>query len=401
VPDLLPFRGLRYAGSGLDAVTAPPYDVIDEDERAMLEARDPNNAVRLILPRDTPTTDRYTGAAACLARWRAEGVLRADDAPSLYAYRMRFTDAGSPRVTTGVIGALALAGTDDVLPHERTLPKARSDRLALLQATRANFDPIWGLSLGTGLTRAVEPTLAAVTARAIDDDGVVHELARIGDAEHIAAVQAAIAPAPIVLADGHHRYATARDYSAQHPGDAPAAAVMALVVELDDEQLCVHAIHRVLSGVPDTLRRDLAAGFDVVPTGPNDSATVEGLERRMGTAGGLGLVDREGTALLVPKPGVLGPALADEAPVVRGVDPACFDALVRPRLGDATIEYRSDAGLVAALVDKGAADAAVLLRPIPVTTIRQAALARVEMPEKSTYFAPKPRTGMVLRAFDA
>ncbi len=107
-------------------MTAPPYDVIDDDERAALEAADSRNAVRLILPRDTDGTDRYAAAAAMLAAWRADGTLAVDDQPHLYAYRMRFTDdEGRERETVGVIGALTLpaAGEDGgVLPHERTLP---------------------------------------------------------------------------------------------------------------------------------------------------------------------------------------------------------------------------------------------------------------------------------------
>ena len=164
VPDLAPFRGLRYTtGSDLTAVTAPPYDVIDADERAALLASDPNNSVRLILPDDS-SGDPYEGAATTLAKWRADGVLEVDPVPMLYAYRMEAPrPAGGTHRTVGVIGALALPGqvvpgealADDVLPHERTLPKAKSDRLALLRATRANFDPIWGLTLSTGLTELV------------------------------------------------------------------------------------------------------------------------------------------------------------------------------------------------------------------------------------------------------
>ena len=153
LPNLFPFRGLRYRGGpDLSAVTAPPYDVIDEADHVLLEQTDPHNAVRLILPRAAGGRDAYECAAAALAEWRGDGTLVLDDEPTLYWYRMSWTEPdGAARATQGVIGALELpeqAGAGDVLPHERTLPKARSDRLALLRATRANFDPIWGLSLG-------------------------------------------------------------------------------------------------------------------------------------------------------------------------------------------------------------------------------------------------------------
>jgi uncharacterized protein (DUF1015 family) len=153
VPRFLPFPGIRYRMNDITAVSAPPYDVIEPEARAALEARDPQNAVRLILP------DTYDAAAAALARWRDDGVLVTDDAPTFSIYRMDFTgDNGIPQRTTGVLGALAL--DDDgsgVMPHERTLPKAKTDRLELLRATRANLDPIWGLSLSGGLSSLLSP----------------------------------------------------------------------------------------------------------------------------------------------------------------------------------------------------------------------------------------------------
>ena len=162
MPRFLPFPGIRYGSRDISAVSAPPYDVIEPEARAALAARDPHNAVRLILP------DAYDAAAAALATWRDEGVLNADTAPTFSIYRMDFTgDDGIPQRTTGVLGALAL--DDDgsgVMPHERTLPKAKTDRLELLRATRANLDPIWGLSLAGGLSSHLSPGDAEPVLRA-------------------------------------------------------------------------------------------------------------------------------------------------------------------------------------------------------------------------------------------
>src|SRR5437879_1126361 len=184
VPELFPFPGLRYRLGSLDAdlgaVTAPPYDVIDEEGRARLEAAHPRNAVRLILPRDDEPGDGYQRAHDTFEEWRAAGVLAADE-PHLYVYRMTWTDeAGQTRRTTGVIGALELSppGEGSVLPHERTLAKAKSDRLDLLRAVRANLDPVWGLSLASGLSELFEPVIAAgePAAACVDDEGVEHRL---------------------------------------------------------------------------------------------------------------------------------------------------------------------------------------------------------------------------------
>ena len=228
--DFSPFAGVRYRGASaeLAALVAPPYDVIDEDQRATLEAADEHNAVRLILPRDASVEgDRYARAADTFAEWRASGVLAADPAPRFYAYRMEFTDPhGARRHTRGVIGALNLPepGDDDVLPHERTLPKAKSDRLALLRAMRVNVDPIWGLTLGSGLTALLEP--AAPLAACVDPDGVRHEIAAVDDPETIAAIRRVVGGAPLVLADGHHRFETALNYrnELRSAGIAPGGA---------------------------------------------------------------------------------------------------------------------------------------------------------------------------------
>ncbi|MGH9151512.1 MAG: DUF1015 family protein, partial [Acidimicrobiales bacterium] len=210
MPRFQPFAGVRYAppGGRLDDVVAPPYDVITADERAALVARSPYNAVRLELPADEGGRYRYQVAASLWATWRADGILRSDDQASFYVYRMGYRDAaGTPRQTTGVIGALALSTLDegDVLPHEHTTPKARADRLDLLRACRANLSPIWVLSTTPGLTELCELP-APPDARGTDADGVHHRLWRVSQPGLVEAIAAAVAAAPVIVADGHHRY---------------------------------------------------------------------------------------------------------------------------------------------------------------------------------------------------
>jgi uncharacterized protein (DUF1015 family) len=381
-------------------VSAPPYDVIEPEARAALEARDPENAVRLILP------DTYDAAAAAFARWRDDGVLVTDGAPTFSIYRMDFTgDDGLPQRTTGVLGALAL--DDDgsgVMPHERTLPKAKTDRLELLRATRANLDPIWGLSLHGGLSELLAPGNAEPDATAVDEEGFHHSLWRIEDPDRLRAISDAVGSELVVLADGHHRFETANNYRRERHAagldDPGADAIMTLIVELAPTQLCVRAIHRLLTGTRDVDPRAALAGpFFVHAAGPNVPEGVAALEVAMRDVGGLGLVDREGLALLMPT-AELELALTELPPELREVDSARFDAGVLPAVPGASLTYRNDAQTVAAAVAKGDADAAVLLRPVTVETIRAAAAADLRMPEKTTFFAPKPRTGMVFRSLD-
>jgi uncharacterized protein (DUF1015 family) len=422
VPEFLPFRGIRYAHSetnpdattpDIGPVAAPPYDVIDEDRRAILEAAHPRNAVRLILPREGDGgRDRYEVAAACLDEWRRTEVLVVDDPARFYLYEMLFHDEdGRYRRTHGVIGALTLPppGVDPaaggVLPHERTLTTAKSDRLSLLRATRANLDPIWVLSLGEGLSTLLVPHHLPLIAYCEDHEGVTHRLFPLTDPRRVDEVSEAIGAEPVVLADGHHRFETACTYRDERVAagvdDPGAGRIMAFAAELADDELSVRPIHRLLGGVRGIdVRRALGDAFTVADTGPNTPEGVVALRARMRDTGALGLVDRSGLALLHRARDLPDAQLSDLPEVLREVDSIRFDALARPALPDATVTFRSDAAAVAALVEKGVADAGVLLRPVTVAQIRAAAFAGVRMPEKTTYFSPKPRTGMVFRSLD-
>lgn len=416
VPDFQPFSGIHYDparfGAELSDLTAPPYDVIDDDRRSHLRARHDHNAVHLTLPEGTAGRDRYAHAGDLWRSWRDAGVLITDRRPAFYVYRVTFEDDLDQvtRQTTGVIGALEVCppGEGSVLPHERTMPKPRGDRLDLLRATRANLEPIWGLSLAAGLTGllAVE---GEPMARCADTRGSRHELFRIDDPARMAAITAAVASTPVVLADGHHRYETSlhfRDEQQPSGTGTGLGLIMTLVVELVDDQLAVQPIHRVVSDLvaPDALRRALAAGFDVRPLGANEPDVVVTLPRTMRDESAMVLIDAEGIALAVPRAGALDDRLAEhESGLVHGVDAARFEVGVAPALEalGASVTYRHDHVEVAEQVRKGVADAAVLLRAVDVSTIRAVAQAGERMPQKTTFFHPKPSTGLVFRSLDA
>jgi uncharacterized protein (DUF1015 family) len=392
MPRFEPFCGLRYDAARVDLsmVIAPPYDVIDPDERAQLAERHSANSVRVELPEPDPRSglDRYENAARLLAEWQDDGILVREPTPSLYAYRMTSPEG---HATNGVIGALGVdeTSTGSILPHERTLPKAKSDRLDLLRTTHVNTSPIWGLSLQAGLTdRFVQN--GAADLEATDDDKVHHELWRIDDPAVVEAVQAAVAAAPVVIADGHHRYETSRNFHGEEPGTSGSDAVMALVVELSAEQLEVGPIHRVLSGLPDGL--DLvdafASWFDVTRAGDCDGRTLAAL----GESESLALVLPSGAWLLSPK---------DGTPEAAGADlDSSMVALVIAELPDHELGFANSWQDAVGAVETEAAQAAVLLRPVSVQKIAEWAHAGRRMPPKTTYFRPKPRTGMVFRPLE-
>jgi len=414
VPELFPFPGLRYQraalrGSDLGDVTAPPYDVIDEEGRSQLEAAHPQNAVRLILPRDVEPGDRYDRARATFEQWRADGILAADDEPHLYVYRMAFTDeTGGPRRMIGVVGALELAPLGDgVYAHEKTLAKAKSDRLDLLRATRANFDPVWGLSLAPGLSEVLEPLATGEPAAACaDDDGVEHSLFPVaGDV--VDRIRQMIAAEPLVIADGHHRYETALAYQEERRAagedDPGAGRIMMLVVELADDQLMVRPIHRLLRNVHHEFRGKLNFVGTVSPMGPNTPDGVRHLLAEMDRTGSMGVVDGPGLALLTPKLDILKAGLEQLPDALRNVDATRF-VLMLGRMSLSIelpeVDYRHDALHVAEMVAKGAADVAILLRPATIDQIAMVAAAGLRMAQKTTFFQPKPLTGLVFRSLD-
>jgi uncharacterized protein (DUF1015 family) len=393
VPRFDPFTGLRYGpdATDLSGVICPPYDVIDDAQRAALEAEHEANCVRLELPQPSGGLDRYAAAAALLAEWRRPGgPLVVDDAPAFYVYRMGFHDeAGRPRQTTGVLGALGLERPGaGILPHEHTTPKDKQDRLDLLRATRTNLSPIWGLSMAPGLAVLCEPP-GPPDARATAD-GVHHRLWRVTAPGVVDTIREAVAGAPVVIADGHHRFEVALAYQGEDPGPGPRDAVLAFVVELAPEQLDVAAIHRLLSGLPAGWDPATAWGewFDVSPTNPPDG----GIGDRMVAAGALALTTRGGTWLLRPRPSVVAAADMD-------LDSSRLDVAVR-ELPGLTVRYQHGWSNVAQAVQDGHADAGVLLRPATVAQIAEVAARRVRMPPKTTFFTPKLATGMVFRHLD-
>ena len=389
VPGFFPFHGVRYNAEGghVDDVIAPPYDVISPDDRAALVARSDFNAVRLELP------DSYASAQSLWQQWTAERVLVADEEPSFYAYRMGFRDeTGKPRQTTGIFGALELTLPDagHILPHERTTPKDKADRLNLLRATRVNLSPIWALSPVAGLSALAEPQ-GPPDSRATDTEGVHHRLWRITSPAVIEAIQEAIATEPVLVADGHHRFEVANAYRSERGGDdAGAARILALVVELADDELSVRAIHRLLSGLPDGF--DVVAGlepfFDVFPTPPIDETILD----RMDDAGALALTTNDGTWLLRPRDTTVAAATHD-------LDSSRLDVALAA-LPEPTVVFQHGWELVAAAVEKREAQAGVLLRPASVAQIAEISHGGDRMPPKTTFFYPKPATGMVFRSLD-
>lgn len=379
MPRIHPFTGLLYDPSvvgSLAGVTAPPYDMVSEETMRRNLASGPHHVSRLELSRTGGDDAQYTEAARALEEWRCSGALRSTAGPRLFPYEMSFTLRGARRRLRGLIAAVEIESWGGgILPHERTMPGPVDDRHLLLRATRANISSIELIAPGPvpALT-AIFDTLGdhPPVAEAVDEEGVHH---RLWEVEDDLGASSQLADQVCMIADGHHRYTTAlryRDEMRARSGAGPWDQVMALVVDAETERPPVLPYHRVLTGgpvpSPDLRVRDL-------------QEVLEAIDDEAGTCG---LVARgpDGIVHGVSK-------LEGGAPVVRSLD-----ALLPP------MEHRTfvhDAVEAEDAVRHGAATHAWILPPTSAQRIRAIVDTGDRLPEKATFFWPKPRTGLVMR----
>ena len=391
-----PFHALRYdpARVDLEAVIAPPYDVISPAQQAALYERSPWNVVRLILPREP---ERADAAAVTLRDWVASGVLARDADPGLYFYSQEYGLAdGSRHQRDGVLCRLGLEefSSGVVRPHERTFPGPKRDQLALLRATSTYLSPIFGMYARAGeCLRDVAGVRGAPLVEVPWAGGEIHRMWRVTNPAAIARVTAALADETIFIADGHHRYETALAYRAEHGGRG--GSVLAFLSNMEEEGLVVLPTHRLLR-VP--LRLEPSA-FEARL---RETFAVEALSTTSRPDGVIDVVlpDRR---LRVRPTDAARARLAHLPPSVRALDVAVLhEALLGPLLGvePGQLAFTHDDAEAIDDVVEGRSTAAFLLNPPSVAAVRAVCLSGELMPEKSTYFYPKLASGLVFDPLD-
>jgi len=426
VPELLPFRALRYDAAAvpdLSVVVCPPYDVISPAERELLAARDPRNAVHVELPVGEVggALSPYEAAADTFSGWIADGTLRRDERPMIYVYEQRYRAAdGSEQRARGFFARLRLepyGPTSGVLPHEHTLSGPKEDRFRLMSAVQANLSPVLFLYDHGDQGAAAEGHMQALISappeiEALGPGGLVNRLwvADPAESDHARELRALAAFGPLTIADGHHRYETALRFRDQPDAPNGADFALALLYDAHSGGLVLLPWHRVLRGIGEgrALMDAASEWFTVTPC--NGSA-----ELLAALAGGdgwevaahpglIGLWTSEGGALLeVDRERVHGLLPASASETLRWLDVTVLSSTLSRMIGRApeelatngTLTYVSDAHAAIAQVDSGAADAAFLLRPTPIEDVIAVAAAGEHMPAKSTFFHPKAATGLV------
>ncbi|MFQ5720249.1 MAG: DUF1015 domain-containing protein [Acidobacteriota bacterium] len=431
MPALLPFRAWRYATDVVGAladVATPPYDVISPERRRQLAARSPHNLVHLTLPLSEGSRNPYEAAAHRFAGWRRSGALRQDSVPTLTIHRQTYTipDSSETRTRVGVLGLLSLEAipAGAVRPHERTLDAPREDRQRLIQTVGAQLSPIFMLaadpegSLSTLLAGALP---RASAEEYVDDDGVRHVVEIVDDPDTLRAIDALLTPRPLVIADGHHRFESAR---ACHRALSAATGVsetarracgrvLVEVVSAASPGLVILPTHRTLSQVdgfdPAVLVARLAGDAQVTPMPLQPGRSAATIEKQLVAAGPgtLGMVagspqrawliewrDRGGNEPADP---------LDRLDVVflhRHVLDECLG------IDDEAIADGRHIGFIKSIpeaieqLDSGAVQAVFLLNSTPLADLEKVTEAGQRMPQKSTYFYPKVPAGLVVHAFE-
>ena len=429
-----PFRGWRYdldVVGDAASVLSPPYDMISTDMQQSLRNLSPYNAVHLeageSLDWTAPTTGKYTDTASLFEDWIAKGVLKRDAEPSFYLLRQEFKHGGNDWSRLGIFGCLALEDYEalKVLPHEYTEAPAIRDRVSLMEACGANFSPIMSAYRDSEarLSPVFQRTMSTAPVIDVPDDiGGRSTLWRMSDPEALSAITGFFEDTPVFLADGHHRYAAALQYrnnKNQEPGqgsarDSSAQAhgfVLMTMIGFEDPGLLVLPYHRVLSGLSVSkltqVREALFDIFQAQPFASTGDQSASGFVDQVAAKGG------EGHALGIVGPELLGPdfhgpqllTLKDGIDWQKwgslGVSEAWIleEQVLGPILGEATLEhlgFSHDHNEAVELVVKGINQAAILLKPFPMTQFQEIVGQGQRLPRKSTFFYPKLPTGMVI-----
>jgi uncharacterized protein (DUF1015 family) len=411
--DVQPLRALHYdpaVAGPLEDVVAPPYDVIDASQRAELVARSPFNVVAVDLPHGEP--DPYANARELFESWQLQGALARDSEPAVWAHTQEYSGPdGQRRTRRGFFCRVRIEGYGPgrVRPHERTHPGPKEDRLRLTRATRANISPIFSLfsDPANAAWAALEPfTEQTPWGEVSDSDETVHRLWRVGDAQAIAAVQAATRDAELLIADGHHRYETMQAYADEVGGDGEHRYILMCLVALQDPGLTVFPTHRLVNRLDDGQRAALAQAlqrdFEIAEVPIDQVAPAPG-----GGPLQLGYVtaqDERAYRLTLKAQAIADQALSGHSQAYRHLDTGVLETLLLKGalgLSDDDIShfnglfYARDTAEAIAKVRSGEYDAAFLMRPTPVAQVRDVAADGENMPPKSTYFFPKLLTGLL------
>jgi uncharacterized protein (DUF1015 family) len=451
---IVPFRGIRYDPrkiGDLRQVVAPPYDVISPEAQDAFYQRHPQNVIRLILnketPGDNPQDNRYTRAAAHYRDWLKEGIFVRAKIPHFYFleeefessihYRTGGISSPSKKVRRGFMGLIRLEefARGVVLPHERTQTKPKADRLALMEACRANFSQIFSLysdeegAMGPIFEKAFSAGDPA--SDITDDEGTRHTLWMVSDRQILKQVTEVMRPKKIFIADGHHRYETALAYQERQRARFPQNTgrretyhfTMMYLTAMEDEGLVILPTHRVVSSLEgwqasafmEQLHADFSIKsfvFDSQREGAVRELFLSELASRSDKGRALGMLLQgihQYFLLSLKNDRALDEAAPKLSSTLKALDVNLLHILIFQKLlkigpqelaAGKNVLYCKETGEAIETVRSGRAQMAFFLNPTKVYQVRDVSLAGETMPSKSTFFYPKLPSGLVINPLE-
>ncbi len=434
--EIRPFRGLRYNQNmikDMAKVLCPPYDIISPSQQEELYNASEYNFVHVEynkeLPLDNPQNNRYTRALAYLTGWLEKGILEAEPAAAIYLHLHHFICQGKSYQRQNIMAAVKLEEWDTkiVRPHENIIPKAKSDRMSMLRACRANTSPV--LVMYEDKKKNIIKTIKEQEKKApvidfVDPWGERHQVWAVTDPTAIKTIQEEIAKQPLYIADGHHRYDSALTYKREraaqtvgYSGEEGFNFVMTTLIDFNDPGLVILPTHRLVRGVSKTvmagLSSQLAAFFDIERIALDDAAVWQKVDGRLksmapetgNTALAVYGLDKNNIMILTVKDQKTADKMMPDlhGELYRKLDVSLVDHVILENLvgynkdkEDIVLAYDHDRQAAIKRVQDGEFQMAFILNPVAPQIIRGIADASDRMPRKSTYFYPKSPAGLVV-----
>jgi uncharacterized protein (DUF1015 family) len=424
MPSIKPFKAVIYNKkkiTDLKRVVAPPYDVISPELQSKLYSRHKHNIVRLILGRiektDSESDNRYTRAAKFFEEWLKSGILVADDENAIYVYSQNYRLNGKLIDRTGFMSLmeLELSGNKGIKPHENTLRAPKEDRLKLMKATNANLCPIFMLyeDAGDEIGGILKKACKKKPFIDINLDGVRNRVWKLTEGEAIRKIADLMAAKDIFIADGHHRYETAKNFFA-HLSEAGAPAhvlekaryTLALFCKLDDDKLTILPTHRLIKDMgslahEEVLRR-LNEKFTVREF--NSAKKLMDALRKSAKRHAFGMYPggKKYYCLILKSEKEAHERMGEASRDWKSLDVSILHLYILQNILDISdeddnIEFVKDAEEALELIDRKRFKLAFILNPTKVSQVKKVAQAGEKMPRKATFFYPKPLSGLVIR----
>ena len=400
---ILRFQGVRYRRPDAGDLAAPPFDQIDETLRQRLHGQSDVHFSQLTRP-DPTAEDEHQHAHRLHEAWLRDGVTGLDEEPSLYPYRIEATDGSVRRGLFALVG-VGPSAEGDLRPHEHTVAKPLADRLALLEATRVDLEPVMLMAEdpdGDYEAMLAEDCAGEELVRAVDPlHGDTHVLLRPPSPMRARAYQDLLATRQAVIADGHHRTKVAQMFARKHePAEGTAAcAKLAVLLSLASEDVVIDPIHRALMRDDVDLDAMVQKARERTPfEGDSGKAFAEAVAATTGPAVGVWIAGRQ------PEIWSLDPAdTPEDTPGREAALPAILlqyqlfaaAGLEIENASDGTLAYRSNADDLWRMVAAGEATAGFWLPPMAPEAFALATADGDVMPPKSTRFMPKLASGLV------